>query len=140
MRKKPLAIGCGILLLIVAAAVGFLGRAMFGEHTAYATEASSHKLAPPSAKEINYYERRNISGIVSVTYLVREEEFRQFAKEQGWTLEQRMEGPGDVTASSPEAWANGSMNGPHPPIGECLFYEVRQRNGGGITVIYDLAA
>lgn len=139
MRETQSAIGCGVFVLIVLAGFAFLGWAMFGDNEVYVAGASKHKFAPPSAKEIDYYERQNISGIVSVTYLVGEEEFRKFAADQGWLLERRASGPIDATAISPKAWASGATSGPQPQVGECLFYEVRRGNGGGITVILDLA-
>lgn len=139
MRNKPLAFGCGVLLLISLLGSGFLAWAMFRDDEVYVTGASSHRFAPPSAKQIDYYERANISGIVSVSYIVGEVEFRKFAADQGWILERKAEGPFGATASSPEAWTKGAMNGPHREIGECLFYERRLGNDGGITVIYDLA-
>jgi hypothetical protein len=140
MKKKPLFSGCGLLVIISLLGSAFFGWAMFGENEVYVSGASSHRLAPPAAREINYYERRNISGVVSITYVVGEREFRNFAESQGWTLERQAQGPSGVIASSPEAWANGTMNHHDSKIGECLFYEMRHANGGGIAVIYDLAA
>jgi hypothetical protein len=140
MKKKPLFSGCGLLLIVALLGSVLFGWAMFGENEVYVAGASSHRLAPPAAREINYYERRNISGVVSITYLLGEEQFRNFADSRGWTLVRKSESPGGVIGSSPEAWANGTMNQYDPKIGECLFYEVRRPNGGGIAVIYDLAA
>ena len=113
---------------------------MFGDQEVYVSGAPRHKLAPSSATQIDYYERQNISGLVSVTYLVGEEEFRKFAGERGWVLERRKAVEGNHRAWSPQDWAEEPMSEARPRIEECLFYEVRQANGGGITVIYDLAS
>lgn len=139
MKKKPVAIGCGILLLIVATAIGFLGWAMFGIHPVHVTGAASHKFAPPLAKEIEYHEARNISGMILVTYLVGEEDFRNFAAQQGWALVPKSEIPFESSVKLPSQWQSGVYVDPRKKSGACLFYEVRRGNGGGITVVYDLA-
>lgn len=136
--RKPLFSGWWLILIISVLGSALFGWWMFGDSKDYVVGASSHRLAPSTAKEISYYERRNISGVICVSYLVGERDFREFALDQGWKLEPRTQGPSDFTASQPEAWARGAINGPHPEIGNCLFYEERQANGGGITVIYDL--
>lgn len=113
---------------------------MFGDREVYISGAAGHELAPPSARQIEYYELRNISGLVSVTYLVGEEEFRKFASEQGWVLEPGSLGGNSHRAWFPQDWAEGSRSETRPPIEQCLFYEARRANGGGITVIYDMAS
>lgn len=139
MRKKPLTIGCGTFLLIVASAIGFLGWAMFGDDEVYVAGASKHMFAPLSAKEIDYYERQDISGVVLVTYLVGEEDFRNFAAQQGWELVPKSEIPFESGVMLPSQWQSGVYVHSRKKSGACLFYEVRRGNGGGITVVYDLA-
>jgi hypothetical protein len=88
-------------------------------------------LAPASATSIDVFELKNISGVVSVSYVVNEAEFRRFAAEKGWELSARS---GPVQVRSPASYAGQGV--PFREFESYLFFEKRQPNGGGITVIY----
>ena len=133
--KKALGIGCACLGALAVLVVGLLIWSMSGDHSVYVTSAPAHQLAPAAARSIDYYESRDFGGIVSVSYLVDEAEFRKFAGEQGWNLTEKQEIRVDVRSLLPSDWAakDTSKSG---TLGPCLWFEVLQKNNGGITVIY----
>jgi hypothetical protein len=133
--KKVLRSGCAVMVLLAVVAVGYLIWWFSVDHSVYVTAAPSHKLAPASARSIDYYESRDFGGIVSVSYLVDEAEFRKFAGEQGWNLSEREETSGGVRSLLPSDWAAKDTSKSRV-VGPCLWYEVIQSNSGGITVIY----
>ncbi|WP_264490427.1 hypothetical protein [Luteolibacter arcticus] len=128
--RKATAIGCGVAVLLVALAIGILGYGMFGNHPYYAKDVRQHGLAPASATSIEVFEARNISGAVSLTYLVSEAEFQKFAEEKGWPLSP---GSGSIQVHPPSDYFGAVML---KDVEAYLTYEKRQRNGGGIKVIY----
>lgn len=130
-KKKPLAIGCLIMLLAAGPGVGFVGWMMFGNHSRYVTGAKDHEFAELSAGPIDYYENRNISGIRIVTYAVGEEEFKAFAGRHGWELAWKPEG---ASMPTPAAFAAGDTT--LKPLGRCWYYESRSSNKGGISVAF----
>ena len=129
--RKVASIGCGTVLVVVAPAIAFLGYAMFGNQSHYATNVTQHELAPASATSIEVYEARNISGAVSLSYVVEEGAFRKFAAEKGWSLSS---GSGTIRVHPPSL--DYSAMRTLKNLDAYLSYERRQSNGGGITVYY----
>jgi hypothetical protein len=129
--RKAAALGCGAALALLALAFGFLNYAMFGDHSYHATDVPRHEFAPASATSIEVYEARNLSGVVSLTYVVGEDEFRKFAAEKGWPLQTSS---GAITVHLPSDPYTKSRKLTH--LERFLHYERRQSNGGGITVTY----
>jgi len=129
--KKAFAIGCSSLFIFIIIGILFLGWAMFGDHSKHVVNAPSHRLAPTQAIGIEYFENPNIAGIVSVTYSISHNDFRQFADQMGWTLTEKH----DLTfINTPSAFADRNLA--PLSLNYCLFYEDRHPNGGGITVVY----
>ncbi|MCW1885722.1 hypothetical protein OKA04_13360 [Luteolibacter flavescens] len=129
-RRKALAMGCGIPLLVLLAVIGLLGHGMFGQNFHHAVDVPEHSFAPAGATSIEVFEARNISGVVCVTYRVSEADFRKFAAEKSWPLS---EGTGPVMVRLPSADYPRATR----LIGEksaYLHYEKRHPNGGGILV------
>lgn len=133
--KKALAIGCASLAALAVLVVGFLVWLMSADHSVYVTGASSHPLAPASARSIDYYESQDFGNVVSVSYLVDEVEFRKFASQQGWKLTEKEGTRADVRSRLPSDWVEKDAGKPRM-FGPCLWFEVIQKNGGGLTVIY----
>ncbi|WP_035605869.1 hypothetical protein [Haloferula sp. BvORR071] len=133
--KKALLTGCAGLLVLAVLVVGFVVWSMSADHSVYVTGAASHELAPASARSIDYFESRDFSGVVSVSYTIDEAEFRKFAAEQGWDLSENGEVRGDVRSLLPSDWAAKDTTKSRK-FGPCLWYEVIHKNSGGITVIY----
>lgn len=134
--KKALKTGCACLGVLAVLMVGYLIWWFSVDHSVYVTSAPGHSLAPAAARSIDYYESRDFGGIVSVSYLIDEADFRKFAGEQGWNLSAKEEiHQGGVRSLLPADWAakNTSKTG---VLGPCLWFEVIHKNNGGITVIY----
>ena len=129
--RKVAAIGCGAVLALLALAIGFVGYSMFGIRPYHASNVPQHELAPESATSIEVFEARNISGAVSLSYVVEEEAFRKFAAEKGWTLSS---GSGTINVHPPSL--DYSEIRTLKNLDAYLTYQKRQSNGGGITVFY----
>jgi len=129
--RKVAAIGCGAVLVLLASAIGFLGYAMFGNQPFYAVNVPQHEFAPASATSIEVFEDRNLSGLVTMTYVVEEEAFRKFAAEKGWPLSSGS-GTIHVRQPSPNYGELRTLRG----LDAYLTYEKRKPSGAGITVFY----
>jgi len=106
MDKRKLVVrGCMGLVVLSAVLIGLLLWAMFGDQSRYITGAASHEFAPATVNSIDYFQNKNITGTVCVSYVVAEDDFRKFAATKGWALVPRSEEFPIVVNPAPAQWA-----------------------------------
>lgn len=127
-------IGAIILCLYFVAGIVFL-RMMFGRNESYQTGLSSYTGLPPTASDITIFMNRNITGTVIADFKITENDFVAYAKEKSWSL-QPITAPKKIRHA--QAYHEGRF-AEHKEITDGLYYERREADGGGTTLMYDRA-
>lgn len=136
--RKSGCFGCLVLLGLLAVFLIGLNWILFGNHAEWAEHVTSYGRAPAGARDISWYESRNISGNVAFEFLLPETEFKAWAEGQNWLLEEITPTRPPVLPWTPSMFIhkNDVLT---PEVTTGLFYEKRAGNGGGVTAVYDRA-
>lgn len=146
-RKKK--IGCISFIVLIVIAFFLFYWTMFGDHSSFESGLAKYEYLPGTAHDITVYTNSNISGMFICDFSMKEEDFKDFAKKQGWEIEE-IKSIAQKQGLKPEEFAllnamytarefyryRGDANKRHQ-IKNGLYYSKRANNGGGITVGYD---
>jgi len=126
-----------LILASVAAVFIFCGAfllwAMFSDQSSFSAGLSSFEDLPSTAKDISVYKNSNISGLQIMEFTIPESDFRDYAENHSWPLNEISD---TQLVMSAMEYHNKKGNY-YKEISSGLFFEKRQENGGGVTVAYD---
>ena len=125
-------IGCFLIMVLCLTVFLTFCWFMFGDFSSFKTRLDKYKYLPETAKDITVYTNSNITGMFLCDFAIGEKDFRVFAKQQNWEVEEIKSLEELPTAIS---WHEKKYNGHR--IKDGVIYSNRAANGGGTTVAYD---
>jgi hypothetical protein len=138
--RKLLLLTGGIVLLLTL--TGFLGYKFLKSAFAIIDESGQNVAQvdwlPKEATDITYVRRGDLFWLCVYECTMPRAAFERFAKENSWAIKESRNvhvGPFRSILKLPPIRQNSPQEELSP---EALYYEERQQNGGGITVVYDL--
>jgi len=93
---------------------------------------------PQDARDVTYFKREGFGWITSYECTISKESLSRVAQERGWKMEPRKDVVTGLRRELGLAEVSKTEADDVDLVNNALFYEKRQPNGGGVTVVYDL--
>jgi hypothetical protein len=138
LLRKSVIIAMGMVVLVVFGAATLIFLMFDKKDTVREAHLANVEWLPPEASDITYSRREGFGWFKCYECNLPREAFYKLAQKEGWSLAKQKNvsvGLRHLLGLPPII---GTEDGAVDVIESALFFEKRQPNNGGITVVYDL--